>query len=561
MEKNELYNYEFVIKEIDSESIKNAKEEFERYKKRGVILNESFDDEEWRFTNEVHQCSIVFRIDELDYERNCREKLNCTYRQYAITMRVVTTLLFGTELRRLRSTIKDFRKLIDVVAGRLEIACLEDKAEVIISFIDLLPLEIKDRSSLFRKNLRDSIEVMVKKDKPESRKSRSLAYYLSYLNFNKHLDTFWEKASEEEKLFYFPVYLWWNMTTILPLRPTEFVLTPRNCITRYDGKTRLTVRRTKLKKERSKSEYKIDKDYELCSYDIPEKLAITIEEYIEKSKESYRSEHNTLFCNQYHHQYLKTKPDPNKSYYKYDDLRGCLHYFYKCVLHEEMGITIKEEKTGIESDVLEGDEIVRIPLGDTRHIAMINLIFSGGNPLVCKELARHASVNISSSYYNNIRTFLEALFLLGVKNRNPNYAIANKSSVFMKPDMPELIGQGRCASEKVKAHDYSECMNAINLYGHTLECKNCKHYIMPRGGTSHDLKQAISDVEDKDRRLRDSFEFLLFTIDSVREGLGYKTDIRSALMTINSTMLEYKDAFTRKYEMEVILNEQIEEQR
>jgi len=33
----------------------------------------------------------------------------------------------------------------------------------------------------------------------------------------------------------------------------------------------------------------------------------------------------------------------------------------------------------------------RINLGDTRHLAMISLIASGGSPVICKELAGHDS--------------------------------------------------------------------------------------------------------------------------------------------------------------------------
>ena len=48
------------------------------------------------------------------------------------------------------------------------------------------------------------------------------ADFNTYLKFNEILNAFWAVATESQKLFYFPLYFWWNLTAILPLRVTEF---------------------------------------------------------------------------------------------------------------------------------------------------------------------------------------------------------------------------------------------------------------------------------------------------------------------------------------------------
>ena len=65
------------------------------------------------------------------------------------------------------------------------------------------------------------------------RGQRSLAVMESYFVFDEIIKDFWKTTTNiEEKLFYFPVWLWWNLSGVLPLRPCEFVLIPRDCIKR-----------------------------------------------------------------------------------------------------------------------------------------------------------------------------------------------------------------------------------------------------------------------------------------------------------------------------------------
>ena len=83
-----------------------------------------------------------------------------------------------------------------------------------------------------------------------TKKKRKLAQFQSYFLFNDILNDYWVKPlSDEERLFYYPLYLWWQITAVVPLRPREFLLTQRNCLTEKDGKYYLTLRRNNLKEK------------------------------------------------------------------------------------------------------------------------------------------------------------------------------------------------------------------------------------------------------------------------------------------------------------------------
>ena len=67
---------------------------------------------------------------------------------------------------------------------------------------------------------------------------------------------------------------------ILPLRVTEFLVTPKECLIKKNEKYYLIVRRTSLKGDTSVTErYKIDKDYKKYMYEITLPIANSIMEY------------------------------------------------------------------------------------------------------------------------------------------------------------------------------------------------------------------------------------------------------------------------------------------
>ena len=160
-------------------------------------------------------------------------------------------------------------------ANKLEYPKDNDRCQLIVDLLCLLPHENYERLKII-----EQLNDIEANNRVSAKKQRPLAYYQSYFRFDHYLSLFWELASKQEKLLYFPVYFWWNITAILPLRPTECVLTPRNCIRQEKGRYMLTVRRTSLKGYRQMSKYKIADDYEKKEYPISSELGKEIEIYI-----------------------------------------------------------------------------------------------------------------------------------------------------------------------------------------------------------------------------------------------------------------------------------------
>lgn len=115
---------------------------------------------------------------------------------------------------------------------------------------------------------------------------RQLSPIINYLAMENEVNRIYG-SNPPEGVFrkWFPVYFWVNVTFILPLRATEMLLTPKECIYRKDGKVYLRVRRTNLKKGLRTVYYDVDKDYREHSYDVPDTVvARNIEKYMELTR-------------------------------------------------------------------------------------------------------------------------------------------------------------------------------------------------------------------------------------------------------------------------------------
>lgn len=55
---------------------------------------------------------------------------------------------------------------------------------------------------------------------------RNLADFMCYLKFDEILNNCWNmELKESERMFFYPLYLWWKVTGVIPTRPREFILT------------------------------------------------------------------------------------------------------------------------------------------------------------------------------------------------------------------------------------------------------------------------------------------------------------------------------------------------
>lgn len=529
------YSYVETIAILDQDAIRNSKITFEQYMARGIIDAAAYDAPEWYISDGVRpKRKIDLQINEVHFQRECVPRLGCSLAEYQNTMRVMLTSFVGMAAVFLIDLAREIRRFAD----KLEDYTINYNNPICVyieDFLELLPGE-----SAWREQFLESVDTNAwARTHKRPVNQRTLANYQSYFKFDRYLQEFWKIAAGAERLLYFPVCFWWELTAILPLRPIECVVTPRDCLRRENGKSYLTIRRTRIKGRKMSAKYSIEKDFSKCEYQILEPFADKIEEYIAGTSDLYDSCVDTLFCKRTQFYYLGIGCD--NGHYTYSNLCQCLRHFYEKVLVGKYGLQVLRSGA---AGALEDNEIEKICLGDTRHIAMISLMVSGGSATVCKELAGHNDVEIGHHYYSNIRSFLDVLSLENARQKReraeepvavPCVDVRNSVSLEMlkKFDTAIKVDGGYCMSEAVAHGDFTPCGAAIDAYGYNGVCAECRFFVPRRGADVHHRMKAA------DEELHNTVILLKQSIESVRRGLDSMESIECAPEQLRAKSIKY----------------------
>jgi len=519
-------NYEkyYTAAVFDENVFEKAVSLFKDYRSSGVILNDDFTDNEWKLTNQLYTTTISFRFDELAYHRNAAPWIGCDYDLFIMSVKAYAMLRMGsTAITNIRDVVNIFRMFLELPEATLSNAILE-QASHMAEFLAALPGE-----SIRRDVVLESLEERKWNGQVRNRKVRQrvLADFSSYFKFNDAMLELWGAIEETEKLLWFPLYLWWKLTAILPLRTTEFLLTPRKCLSYENGETLITLRRTLQKGRNRKFAYRVDKDYETVRYVITDNMAREITWYQEATSTMEPTALSTLFVREPHYAYFKRTSLPPLGYYTYSNLATCLRRFQDNV----MGFDLES----------------KISLGDTRHLAMISLILSGGSPLVCKELAGHDDINISAHYYSNISSFIECATLeMHRKSRAWKAELINRGTQMTTAAAQRIpVQEGFCDSEAYGCGDITDCIKSIGADGELGNCHRCTHYIDGNSGV-HFLYACPSERKEQ---VEMDTQYLLQSLEAVRRGIGLQEDIQSALLRLQQSGAWYSRSLQNDLEV------------
>lgn len=317
--------------------------------------------------------------------------------------------------------------------------------------------------------------------------------FQSYFILDHIIRNAWKnEMTDVQKQYYFPLVFYWMLTTILPLRVMEFCVIPYNCLDKREGKCYLTIRRTRLKGSTSKDIrihfYRINKDYYKQEYEVPKWMYDMVEKWRQDTKE-YAHPFGLLFSADYtaslgyKRMFVKTE----ESVFETERLNQILKQFYQEFVLERANMTLVNEDTLMERcmDQKDGsykmypDEIMMMQLKHTRHLAMINLIRWGCNPMLIKNFAGHASPEMDEHYYSNTTRFVRcATKILWERTRNAKNKIieeevvveANNMQVFIDRSRPYVqMDDGKCYSEDFMKGNYIWCGKCNG------DCRKCRY--------------------------------------------------------------------------------------
>lgn len=537
-----LYISQTSFVELDIEALNNGKERFCDYQKQKVIKSGcSFSDNSWKTTDEYESIGMYFDIDPFNYS-NWERIFEMRRDDFILKAKTFIMSIFGKNvLRTMHTLLADIHKILSVSPEEFISPDFELFLYTPTICSDFLTLVFN--SGLTMNNNADVIlgkldylnELYLKKS---GFNQRTLSSFDSYLVFNDIIEDYWKSdISQDERLFYYPLYLWWKITGVIPLRPREFLLTQRDCLIKdKQNNFYLKLQRNKLKGSKSKTvKYKILEDYSSEQYQIPQQLGNEIENYIKLTDSFEKTPINTLFLLEPYNKYriLKHKMKVTDRYLTYGSMNIILRYFYEEIISRRYLYTVIYENINTH---LNSKEICYIHLGDTRHISLINLMMEGGTPVTAMLLAGHNNELTASHYYSNIKNMIECrtyrLYRKQIQG-NKIQTIAKLQNIPRNSNYKSLKNGGRCYSNAYMSGDISDCINSIGPNGELGYCLNCINYRYSLG----------SDCETEDyliRQLEFDCNSLIHAIELARKGKGCVEDIGQELLKLQSSSISYE---------------------
>ncbi|MGU8055133.1 hypothetical protein ACS60S_03115 [Streptococcus suis] len=530
------------ITEIDQVMVDKSHVYFKDYYEKDIILTPDFESGKWLLTNEYANVNFLFNVNRFQYERYFESLIGLTYHSFIEYLKSYVVLSMDQHvLTALQTFLRDVKRLVksakqDIVSDMVNIKL--SAPNLCFDFFASLPCVEDSQMTQFLEQLDYVIALQYQS---KSKQQRQLAQFQSYFAFNDILTDYWSQPlPEAERLFYYPIYLWWQITAVVPLRPREFLLTQRDCLSEKNGKYFLTLRRNNLKGREKTISHKISEDYYLTTYEIPNNLAQSIQHYLNLTQDLESTKLNTLFVTDTHYQRWNRKTGIKNRFLTYQNINTILKYFFNEIIEEKYGYQVHYIDP---ISRLEDKEINFIHIGDTRHIAMINLIAEGASPVTAMLLAGHDNVTTSSHYFSNLSQFIECRsyqVYRKLTSSQTSYEISKSQPRYtVGKAFVQLENKGRCYSPRFAAGDYSDCLKVISNHAELGACTSCPFY-----------RKAGKDYFSMDKTYKKSVDQEALIVDEavkrVRQGKGNIEDIGEALLKLSSVSHSYQEYLAAK---------------
>ncbi|EMY4798079.1 hypothetical protein V8T67_003796 [Bacillus pacificus] len=584
---SEVYAVDLI--DFNKDSIKRARDEFANFKEKGIILNTFFEDNTWVVTNQVDTKTLKFNFSEVEFRNQIAQQNRKmgTYAEFVDALKaflvfrlndyvLLTVTSFLTFIKKIIKNTFFFapQKATNWLSGLQ--APMKQGPELLVEFLEFYPFQ--DTEEFIEKLLLDQVLIDENTDFGKEMNRRKLAEFQSYFYFDKLLNQFWDfSASDIEKLYYYPLYLFWKITNILPLRVTEFTVIPRDCLNPDDkGNYTLTIRRSALKGRTKKTsiQHNLEDDYTLHDYPISNDIAAIITDYKRMTEQYGTSEFLLSWEAHLTATIIKHKNSPSRHLIANQTngmnnlnkrinqhrLNQMLKSLYKEIFQDRMKLRVlykdysryKEDKPKVSSEdegkPLNSKEIIKIQLGDTRHFALINMVLNGISPVLIKDFTGHGSINQSYHYFGHIDQFVKCLSYDKFREIRENVIddeeVGSHQEITLESiqlglnrknqEFVEVDG-GRCFSPKFLKNDITDCIEqtTTDIIG---DCFNCPSFVSHSNEYKELLEKRKADLEKK---MNDDGNFLLRVIRNYKDTFKDEEVMTRTLLNIQQKASEY----------------------
>lgn len=487
----------------NEQSIEIAKEIISELKINKIFLQGEFSDDYWvlidnkeighqkyYYFNDINDIDIknMVKCWILNYLLSIKPRSGSAYLNYLKQFLEITNYLSLQEMDEIEAALNnlDTSTQLGVLLSGVNFTDYIYSNRLTDSNVELFIHELRSLSSKFTR----------------SNRPRDLPPYKDIVRFSHILISYakvWDKKSE---LKYLPLLIWWKLTSVIPMRPSEFCSIKRDCLS-VKGKTYyIIIPRQKQKATTKTLEvidtipisqeiYKLIKRYILISdpFGVTETLI---------SAEVYRSMIN--------YPMKMTTRILNPNYFVLYMLNNLLDAFYSEVLKDifdlepiKKSIWLKEENKikklvhdDMFSEFITTKNIIQMQPNDTRHYAICSMMIQGFSPLTIARMAGHQHLESQFHYQKHIEFFIDSkAYDVIIENRLIN---KTKSGYFNSTlAIKDIINRSLAPEESFNYKDEVEigfCTDKLKRCESSI-CLFCSKNWIPREEIEKNLKEII----------------------------------------------------------------------
>lgn len=475
LSEHEVTSYTYLISELKS---------------KGIFLSNSFNDDNWLFSHE-HSPGRTINLDfkKINIDLNQDDLLLIKYWIVSLLEEYQPSTCINYFHHFCKAVnITDFfslDKLNNLIEWLLEDHISDnDKTYVlsnIFSFFDFS--EIANSSNYLAKlyDIRNKIKFTKNPIQlPSSKYVLLFSYYLEkYFSDIQKDDSFDNVETEKKKVLFYPILIWWNLTTIIPIRSTEFCLIKRDCLSNENNKYFITITRIKTpgkqKIEINESIYHLLNDYIKHTQKYGESETLI----------SYRS---LTYADNTGRRTLQ-KRDLNS--FNKNNLDKLLKRFYKEVIKEYYKISIPKQQD--------------LSPNDTRHIAFVSLMMQGISPIEIAHLGGHKTISAQYHYSFHKEYWIDNEVFKLIKNYkslskfedNILYVPENIKLKAFEPPTSTFRGElelGYCSDSQVRCE--------------AVECMFCSHWRLDLDDLYYKHNLIVNKLNENQNNLIDLMNFI-----------------------------------------------------
>lgn len=520
MGNNTSSNLELIKKkekcEFSYNDIEMYNDIFKELREKKVIKNRAFSDSVWILDKKYNITGYV---------NNINFQMKETLSDYILIVKCLLLSKLGLEDNKaepdtLVSRYKYLLTIINITDG-----FKNDKIEQFQDYCD----KISHKSTVVERSLialneldifyeLDYIDEFItileeKFDSDASNRPRRLPNYKSVLLFNSKINEIFKYLSYEEKKMFYPLYLWWNITMIIPLRPSEFLTIKYDCCWK-DGEGRfwITVPRSKVDDKKSKIKLVYDLEINKNMYDMINEYKDFISNEFDSGEYLVSYEvRKSCFSNISKYSSEKTRIDREKL--NADDGNVIIRDFYEKFLKHEL-------KSGI---------IQYIRMGDTRHYAFCNMLIQGLNPLSIAQIGGHTSLKSQMHYYQQLEECTNAYVSeLSYKINLRKHKIYHSVNDYNSMEYKSRTMLGLYSKEEIKDFleiDHGLCIkyknksDKINFSTCREECYDCEYHIMNFEKYPFMKEKIINKATKAEAMIKKQLELIRELSDNIRNSI------------------------------------------